>query len=270
MPLTAFNRILLFSTSLLMGISLLNAAEDSLQICAPCVRECRHHLYVGPEIYYVKRLREGGTRQKGGVFGVKAGYDYLKRYKIYIGGDVLWAYGTLSGESGLGNKIKSRFTDKAIEGRLGYTFQQKDCYRLAFTPFVGGGYAAERNNFIEPSPIPVHFDLHYSFVSVGWLSHASLTSRFDVGINFKAKFIIDAKNHVSHDPDFDSFEMLVKSRTHYRVDLPITYRCSEHFFVALMPFFEYRQYGKHVNFPFDFLETRLRIYGAALRVIYSW
>ena len=51
--------------------------------------------YIGPEIYYVSRLKEGGSRQGGTLYGVRLGYDHVQRYKFYWGIDALWAKGTL-------------------------------------------------------------------------------------------------------------------------------------------------------------------------------
>lgn len=38
--------------------------------------------------------------------------------------------------------------------------------------------------------------------------------------------------------------------------------------VGLVPFYEYRFYGHRANFPFDFLETKLKLYGATLKLHY--
>ena len=62
-------------------------------------------------------------------------------------------------------------------------------------------------------------------------------------------------------------------RIQYRIELPIVYTptflCSM-FKVGVMPFFESRLYGGRENYPFDFFETRFRIYGVNLQLIYEY
>lgn len=231
-----------------------------------CVKRCPHRIYVGPEAYYLRRDREGGTRQEGGVYGARAGYDYIKRYCFYVGGEAAYGRGRLHGHSGTGHRLKSTFIDASIEGRVGYTFQQKEGCRFAFTPFVGGGYIVEKNNFIHPTPITVHFRTECSYVTAGFLSSMTCSPCFDIGINFKAKYMIDARNQVSHDADSDVHKMLIKNEMHYRVDLPLTYYLCSDFALSLVPFYEYRHYGNQANFPFDFLDTQLNMYGVTLKL----
>lgn len=241
-------------------------------ICQAPLNQRGHQFYVGPEIYHVHRNREGGTKQNGTVYGVRTGYDRIKRCRLYWGFDALYGQGTLDGKSGAGNKIKSTFTDIFAEGRFGYTFQQKHGYRLSLTPFGGVGYMSERNNFKHPSPIPVHFDIKSWYGVAGFLSQATVTDRCDIGLNFKARFLYDPKCKVSHDPESENSTQLINEKIHYRVELPLSYRyweCSDSLLISLVPFYEFRQYGKRVNYPFDFLETRLNIYGATLKFIYN-
>ncbi len=254
-------------SGLLLGIAWPWSPCNDANIC--CFgRPGANQLYIGPEIYHVQRMRDGGAKQLGWVYGVRAGYEHIKRCKFYWGGDALYGKGTLSGRSASEDELKSKFIDKSIEGRFGYTFQRKTGYKFAFTPFIGIGYAEECNNFISPSPLRVHFKLRFSYGVVGFLSKMSWSPCLDIGVNFKAKFLYDAKNCVSHDPDIDGLRMLVKNQTHYRVELPMTYRKSENFFLSLVPFYEFRHYGGQVNFPFDFLETKLNIYGVTFKFLY--
>lgn len=229
----------------------------------------KHHFYIGPSLYYINRKREGGSHQTGPLYGVRLGYDHLWRYNIYWGAEFLYGQGHLTGRSAAGKRIKSEFTDTNVEGRLGYTLQQKCFPKIAFTPFVGGGYSVEKNNFKKPSPLPVHFRLHYAYWCVGFFSQISYWSCLDVGFNFTAKFMIEGKNKASHDPEFDDSSTLIGNRQLYKAELPITYHWNSQLFVCFDPFYEYRHYGHHAGYPFDFLETRMNIYGATLKIGYS-
>lgn len=233
-------------------------------------QECclANQFYIGPTVYHVERERKGGTHQCGELGGVRLGYDRIGRNKFYLGFEFLYARGHLGGHGGTGKRIKSTFIDMDIEGRFGYTLQQKCAPRLAFTPFVGGGYAQENNNFRHPSPIPVHFRLHYIYWSAGFLSQISITPRFDAGINFTAKFMIEGKNKATHDPKCDDSVSMIGNRNHYKIEVPLSYHYGNQTFISLVPFYEYRLYGHHAGYPFDFLDTKLNLYGITLKWVY--
>lgn len=236
--------------------------------CPPPVKLGAHQFYIGPEIYHVTRWKHGSTTISGEAYGVRLGYEHIRRYKLYWGLEGQYGQGRLKGTSSIDDKIKSKFIDSFIEGRLGYTFQQKYGYRFLVTPYAGLGYAAETNNFIRPSPLRIHFQIRYSYVCAGFLSQISLSPKFDVGVNFKVKYMLQAKNYATHDADFEDTKMLVKERFHYRVEGPLTYHVCEQLLLRLVPFYEYRHYGAHVNFPFNFADTQLSIYGATLKLVY--
>lgn len=99
-------------------------------------------IYIGPEIYHVHRSRKGGTKQHGFVYGVRAGYDHIKRSRLYWGGDILWAQGILRGKAAPSD-LKSTFRDENYEGRFGYTLQTKTGHHYSFTPYIGYGYFRE-------------------------------------------------------------------------------------------------------------------------------
>lgn len=235
-----------------------------------CCYSLANQLYIGPEIYHVHRTRNTGSSQNGWIYGVRAGYDHIKRFKFYWGADLLYSRGKLDGETQGGETLKSKFTDLIIEGRLGYTIQQKEGYRLSLTPFLGGGYGIETNNFVPPTEFTFHSKIRYDYVCGGFYSQATPFDCFDVGLNFKIKYLIDAKNKISHDPDFDDATLLVGNRFFYRIELPLTYNFLSQFALSLMPFYEFRHYGKQMCIPFDFFDTRLKIYGVTLKFIYIW
>lgn len=228
---------------------------------------------VGPEIYHIHRVREGGSTQSGWMYGVRLSYNMIKRYKLYWGAELLWAKGQLTGRSGAGAKLKSNFTDENLEGRLGYTFQCKSCLQPYFTPFVGYGVFRETNNYIDPSPMQIHFQNRYKYFVVGFLSGISPWPEWIIGINFKAMPMWEAKCRVSNDTQYQTQSMLIKDEINYRVELPIIYLlcfCGQQFDLRFVPFYESRHYGKRENFPFDFLDTKLRIFGADFQISYRF
>lgn len=232
---------------------------------------CAHQFYIGPEVYYVDRKREGGTHQDGFLYGVRLGYDRIKRYKFYWGFDGLYATGHLSGKNSGGNRIKSDFTDASTEGRLGYTFKCKTGYRLSFTPYIGVGYYLEQNDFKKPSPIPAHFRTEYAYGAIGFLSQVSINCLWDVGINLKAKWPYNPKCHISHDPEEENSTQNITERLQYRVELPVTYHtnlCLDRVLISFVPFYEYRRYGAQANYPFDYFDTQFNNYGLLIKFMY--
>jgi hypothetical protein len=231
----------------------------------------RHQAFAGPEIYYIKRTREGGANQNGYLYGARLGYDYIRRYAFYIGFDGLYAQGFLKGCSGEGDRIKSELTDANIEGRIGYTFQSKACHYFSFTPFVGIGYFWEFNDYQHPSPIQAYFKNTFYYVPVGFLSRVFFNPQLSVGLNFKARILVDGKVKVTHDEEAENSTQRYKEDWQYRIDVPLTYYfcwLNQDVAVSLVPFYEYRHYGHRVNFPFDFLDTKFRIYGGTLKLFY--
>lgn len=236
-----------------------------------CSKIQGHLPYIGSDIYYVHRSRENGSKQSGPVAGVRVGYDYIKRYRPYFGIEGVWAQGTLTGHSGEGKRTKATFTDMYAEGRVGYTLQQKAGWQAFFTPFVGGGYLEEKTNFVSPSPSRYHNKLKFPYVTAGFLSGLTLMPRLDLGLSFKLRYMWEPKNCVTHDPKFDDSEQLIKNeKLQYRVELPFIYKWNKRFLISLGPFYEYRHYGSHANFPSNFFETTLQMYGGTLRLIYNF
>lgn len=246
---------------------------DSFLTIEACDRNysCNPHIcYLGPEVYEVKRSRQGGTKQLGEIYGVRAGYDYIKRYSLYLGIEGSYGQGKIHGNNSGGTEIKSKFTDETIEGRIGYTIQQKRGNRFSITPFVGAGYIRETNQFVEPSPLKIKSEIGFKYGVAGFLSKVCFSNNVSAGLNFKIRYLIEARNWISNDPDHESSSMLIKEEYQYRLDLPFIYEYSERFRFAIVPFYEYRHYGRQANYPFDFLETRLKMYGATFKVMYSF
>lgn len=239
-----------------------------------CEAKCPQHLlYVGPEVYYMRRAKEGGTKQHGVLGGVRIGYDRIKRYRLYWGVEGYYAAGTLKGKSASKARIVSNVRDSEIEGRFGYTFHRKTGFCASFTPFGGYGYFYQTNNFRKSSPIPLHFRDHFQYAVAGFLSNLFINPSLSIGANFKVKFMIEGKSEVRNDPEFENTNLLMNNKEQYSLDLPINYALcfNERFFdLSVVPFFQYRHYGGRENYPFDFIDTKFWVYGARLLFYYSF
>ncbi|MBS4168434.1 hypothetical protein PARA125_001072 [Parachlamydia sp. AcF125] len=230
-----------------------------------------HKFSCGPTFYHVHRTREGGTKQTGWIYGARLNYERIKRFGFYWGLEGRLAAGTLTGHSGNGHKLKSTFIDNNVEGRFGYTLQQKRGCQLSFTPYMGIGYIWEKNAYRRPSPLLLHFLTRYPYCAIGFLSNMEVLANLGIGLNYKAWFMYNAHCKVSHDPAFGSRSLKIQDKTSHRAELPITYHYSPpcaHMDIALVPFYELRHYGRYFSFPFSFADTKIKNYGVHLQFIY--
>lgn len=232
--------------------------------------------YIGPEIYYAERTKEGGAKQNGTLYGFRLGYDRVKRYKWYWAADLLFATGILEGSGRAGEHIKfkskSQLTDVNVEGRFGYTFQSKYWRCASLTPFAGYGYFWEDNFYKHPTPMHIHFKNRFSYIPFGFLSQIFITPKWSVGANVKIRYLLEASQKVSHDPEHEDTVQHYVNKLQYRIEVPLTYfpclEMCDSLAVSLVPFYECRPYGHLANFPFDFLETKLTLWGATLKLLY--
>lgn len=234
----------------------------------------QHQLYIGPEIYYVNRDKDGQydrSKQHDFIYGGRVGYDRIKRCRIYWGFDALYATGDLKGHRG--NNIKLRFTDANVEARIGYTFQMNRAWLPTIVPYVGYGHFWETSKFKRPSPLLIKQKITFDYIALGFLSQFYPHPSWVVGLNFKTRILVNSKCKITDDPDFDDTSQNVKHKLQFRIELPIIYRLKcwcDHIALSLVPFYEYRHYGEHANFPFDFKDVKLNLYGCDLRLMYMF
>lgn len=238
-------------------------------IGAECTYEVSPHaIYVGPTASHTHRTRKGGAWQSGELLGVQMRYDKVARSKIYWGADLSYAEGLLRGRSSADDRVKSRFIDEWIEGRVGYTFSRKWCFEWSLSPFLGIGYGLEKNRFVVPTPLLLHSKIRYIYVPLGFLGKMRFNDKWDIALQFTAKINANVKNYISHDPDFDDSTLQVDPKVGYRVEVPLNYNYNSRWFFSISPYYESRHYGGKVNFPFDFVGTKLSTYGAWLKCGY--
>jgi hypothetical protein len=226
-----------------------------------------NRILIGPEFSHLKRTRQGGTCQSGWLYGIRGRYDHIARYKIYCGFESVYVLGTLSGESGSDQRIKSRFSECSLEGRIGYTFQSKDPRLLSITPFLGTGYFIELNRYTSPSPVKLHFDNRFLYGSAGCILQAHFTPQFDGELDVTVRLGWDDRMKVNRDPKYGSLTLHYMQKLQCRVALPLKYRtsiCTFPFEAWAVPFFEYRHYGGKMGTPFDFIDTRIQSWGGTL------
>jgi hypothetical protein len=230
---------------------------------------CALNFAIGPEAYYMRRTRVGGTWQTGGIGGARATLERRCPYSWYLGADGLIAQGTLTGQNAAGMDLRSILTDTTFEGRLGFMFLLPGKRCSFFIPFAGYGYFREKNDFRDPSPIPFTFVDTFNYVPVGFLSGFNITRLLSMGINFKVEFMLDGTSRVTDDPLFDEISLKMKNEINTRVEIPLTWKFYQGFcssFLRLSPFYEYRHFGGQEGFPFDFIDTEFHLIGGTFQI----
>lgn len=231
-----------------------------------------HRIGLGPEIYFLQRSKDGGSKQHGFMYGGRAVYEHFRGNNLYWAAEGYWAYGSLRGHNADTKEIHSDKSDAEIEGRLGYTFMKEICNYFWLTPFLGGGYFVGSNRFIKPSPMRFESNTAFPFVSLGFLSRVELANCFYLGLNFKTKYPIGAKCKITNDPDpeVDNSTLIIEDKFFYEVELPFIFhwrwQCRR-VECSFVPFYRMRHYGGHENHPYDFIDTKYHSTGA--RLIFS-
>jgi hypothetical protein len=203
----------------------------------------------------LQRDKETGAKQEGSLWGLQGSYGRFKRYGWYLGADASYLAGVLRGRVNDEIDLRSRFSDLLFEARVGYTFWQKEGWRCGITPFLGGGYIEERNNFTDPSPLPVHLKTTYGYGTVGFLSWVQPLCCLKVGLDCKVRMPYEPTCSVTRDPDNPSFTQRIGQKLQYRFDLPITWSINQTCRISIDPFLDYRTFGSQTNYPFDFIKT---------------
>ncbi len=246
-------------------VALMSLIGSDLQAMSwPCFRLGEHRLWIAPEVYNTKRLRQGGTHQQGWLGGIRACLERNEINALYWGVEGGWAKGPLEGRSFSGGIIRLNMTDADVEGRLGFTLGSYGCVNISLTPFVGVGCYKGEMRFIPPTPLTLRFCDTYTFASAGLLARVWCDEGFSMGINVKARQMYNGKERITDDPDLPDVILMMKDELCWLFELPLSWRfCYEGWpaEVGIMPFYENRHYGGREGFPMDFVDTQYFVYG---------
>lgn len=246
-------------------------AEDEPAECC-CLPAYSNQVLLAGDVFHIDRQRKQGAKQHGWLTGGHFFYRHIKRYHLYWALEGAYAVGPLHGKSAKG-KLHSSMTDAFAEVQLGYTLQDKERYWPSLTPYIGVGRLWDDNKFNKSSPLPLHYKIRYSYASAGMLTNYSVTEQWNIGINFKVRYMWRPKCSVSNDPDFEKVSLKIgNDHWQYRIELPVNYRlCScPRLAFTFIPFYERRCYGGCASYPFDFIRTRYIEAGATIGITYMF
>lgn len=231
----------------------------SFSFCGP------HRFWIGPEFYYSKRIRDGGSRQSGVLYGVRGGYDRVVHNGTYLAIEGRFAMThDFCGHTKSGQRLDSEKTDSQIEGRIGYSFC---CFDFLTTFYGGYGYFYGTNKFHHPRTMPFHFHTWFDYIPVGIMIQRQLCDYLTVGTHFKAKWMNEGQCKVTNDPNLSDMHMLINNEMQYEIEFPIYTpirygnRCWD---LQLIPFYRYRHLGGRENYPCDYKETRFHSFGTTV------
>jgi len=228
-----------------------------------------HRIYLGPDSFHLKRTKKGGAKQKGWLNGVYGAYERRPHGGVYTIFDGYYAQGSLKGETAAGNTLKSKMTDKKIEGRLGYSFCIQSWKKLTLIPYGGYGYSNCKNAFKAPSPLTNTYTEYFNYASAGFEISFSPCNALECGLNFNTDFMIEGKSKIEDDVDDETFRLLIENKNQYEIDLLFRYYThynEKAFTIIASPFYQQRHYGGMKNFPFDFIDTKFQIFGIRLLI----
>ncbi len=223
-----------------------------------------HFISLGPESYYIKRKKDGGSWQDGWINGARISYERWKKCGFYWALDGYWAAGSIEGKTKSKKKLKSYLTDYQIEGRIGYSYAFPKSTRVRWIPYAAYGKFCSKNDFKKPSPIPYKITNEFEYYAAGIKTLVQITSCIYGGIHFKYKYPEEPKCKITDDPDYDSLSLTMGRKAQYEIELPFLFLKNWHgksLALNLTPFYRKRKYGFQENFPFDCIETRFDIWG---------
>lgn len=238
--------------------------------CHVSLQGACHFGEFGPEVYHLKRTREGGSEQSGTLWGGHLTYHRMGPQALYWGVDGYYVKGDLEGKSGNDTKTKSHVKEGEIEGRLGYSLQwENGCYNPSVTPFVGGGYFSQCYKFQKPSPMTIRVDEWFPYASFGFLTAIDFTCYLRAGIDLSVKWMVEGKSRISEDPEMDDVTLQMDDAIQWTLDLPVRFEWSQ-VDLNVIPFYRFRHFGGRPNYPFDFIDTRFRILGLRATFAYTF
>ena len=227
------------------------------------------NFFAGPEIFYMKRTKQGGTTQSGRVDGFRVGIERYKRYGWYLGADYFIAQGRVQGRNSKKMSLKSTLRDHIVEGRLGFTLQKSGSL-AAFTPFIGYGYFRETNAFYHPSPTAYTFVDSFNYVVTGFFASRNFSPLLSMGLNLKIDFMLEGNSKIKNDPLYGCTKLKMDRALQARVEIPVYITLTSCALAEFTPFYEHRRFGGREGHPFDFLDTQFQLVGMRFALSYNF
>lgn len=233
----------------------------AVRVCGP------HFISLGPESYYLKRDKKGGSWEDGWLYGIRGSYEKLNERGLYFSLDGYWATGELEGNSNAGNTLKSDIKEYQLEGRIGGSYSFPKSTRVTWVPYLAYGYFSSHHHFVSPSPLTYRSKSDFYYYGGGGMVLVSLGDCWNAGLHFKYKLPEEPKCTIENDPEFGKIVLNIGVHAQYEVELPIRYRSNwlgRQTGLMITPFYRFVHFGGQANHPNDYIDTRFHAWGARL------
>jgi hypothetical protein len=225
---------------------------------------CSH--LTGNFIFGKAELKQHTVKEDGWLYGAKGNFDFISPNSIYLGAEVGYKQGDLEGKThDEALTTESEYSDFWAEGRLGFTLGEFG-YAGYFSPYFVAGYEKEKHEFTPPTPLQIKHILTYGYIGCGAISSFSLTDCLSTGLNIKFKWMFNTKCKVNAGPEIEHEGLSSAGSFHWSVEAPLKYMVSQNFFLAVAPFYEYKNYDKHKLACIGKEKSHFHMYGALVQL----
>ncbi len=214
-------------------------------------RPYSNRIYIGPDIFYRdyhENLKTPGkSDESGSLVGFQTGYDYIKHFSAYVGGDLRFSSGKTDYDGAVVNlstfEIKPHHskTDNTffnVEGRLGYTLGIPKETSVYLSPFGGIGW------FYWKRDIGYLEEYQWKYYAFGLRFLYQVTRLIDIGINLKLMKMFDSS--IKMDENFTDVTLKLGNKLQGEIELPMSCAIPQysHIDIRIVPYYRSQDIGE--------------------------
>lgn len=227
-------------TAIALACSSCIHADESTELQEP---KKPHRIYFGPDFFFGQASKYEGefnASKTSQHYTFRLGYDYLQADALYAGVNALYGPGRtavkvkIPSEDDVFLYRRARVDGSAanVEGRLGYTAQASQAFRL--TPFLGLGFY-----YFDVTESSVKESAQWLYGALGLRSDYAVNSLLDIGLNLKGmrNFSVRHQVRIKESGQSASFRIKGVNSWGYEIGLPLTFHCNSHWDIQAEPYF---------------------------------
>jgi len=190
------------------------------------------------------------SNEEGNVPGLQLNYSYRHPGQIYINvfGELAQGKTDYDGSYQDGTPAKGR-TDNTFaryDLGLGYTFQFLKSIKVS--PYLGIGGAQWNRELQKHTDNYFNERYDWFYVPVGIFATWEPTSRISIGARAVYRYMFSAEIKINGSMA-SKFARSLDDEYEYALEMPVSYRVSEHMNVSVVPSYNVRKLGKSSEFP---------------------
>jgi hypothetical protein len=188
--------------------------------------------------------------EEGNVPGLQLNYSFRKPGEIYINvfGELAWGDTDYDGslQDGTPAKGTTENTFARYDLSLGYTFLFLKSIKAS--PFVGIGSAQWNRELQEHTENYFNERYDWSYVPVGIFITWEPTSRISIGAKAVYRYMFSSEIKING-AVASKFARSLGDEYEYALEMPVSFRVSEHLNLSVVPSYNKRKFGKSSEFP---------------------